>query len=308
MADQKEVSEKKNSDAGARWWEFYAVRYAMGTIAGAVTLYFVLSLIPSLRPLVFGAAAAGATALIPLKELSSVQIAVLGVAGLVYCYIASAPILVLHASRFLLAGTVVLSRWWVWGLVVAIPLSTAVLFFVEAEPKGLLALGASLLVFMVIAIVGLQYAAITLALANRRPLFAYYQQLAASRAKAEGGITDSYRHLREHGNSFFIVLLEALLGILLFAVGLFTDEGSAEVRPTVFLLVFVAWILPAVLVWAVATLFELEFSRSTVAPLSAGIAAGPAGSTTSAPAVSAGSGMSTNVAVPSTQSNAGGHP
>jgi len=96
----------KSIEGSFRWWEFYAVRYAMGTVVGAIVFYFLCLATPVLKPLLFEATATpgtvpGATPL-PSIKLDSVQLTLLAAYGLVYCYIASAPILVFHAGRFLL--------------------------------------------------------------------------------------------------------------------------------------------------------------------------------------------------------------
>ena len=88
----------------------------------------------------------------------------------------------------------------------------------------------------------------------------FYARLSTKRANAVGGITDSYRHLREHGNSFFIVLLEILFGILIFAVSHVWGPNPDEARFFLVIGVVFFWIVPAVLVWTAATLLELQYS------------------------------------------------
>src|SRR5271157_846880 len=75
----------KPADGSVRWWEYYFVRYAMGTIVGGIVCYVLCSSTPILSPLV-------------------THLEYLAAFGLVYCYIASAPILVFHAGRFRLNG------------------------------------------------------------------------------------------------------------------------------------------------------------------------------------------------------------
>ncbi len=85
--------------------------------------------------------------------------------------------------------------------------------------------------------------------------FEYYDQLVKRRASAdEAGkeYVESYRHLREHGNAFFIVLLEFLLGSVLFYSSL--PWG----------VVLMLWILPAVGVWYFGTRLESRnFNQSS---------------------------------------------
>jgi membrane protein YdbS with pleckstrin-like domain len=64
--------------------------------------------------------------------------------------------------------------------------------------------------------------------------------------------------VREHGNSFFIVFLEVLLGVVL--VGMSRHwVGNSSSNVLVYISVFIVWIVPAVLVWVIATIFEREF-------------------------------------------------
>jgi hypothetical protein len=124
-------------------------------------------------------------------------------------------------------------------------------------------------------IVWLQYLVVVLALLKSEAMFAFYQSLTASRDKAKGGITDSYRHLREHGNSFFIVLLEILLGFVLISVGTFGPTASVNLRIIedtllLYISIIMIWIVPAALVWLVGTLLERRFSGADAEPRVAG--------------------------------------
>src|ERR1700722_11264492 len=105
----------------SRWWEFYVVRYAMGTMFGALVFYFLCSTNPGWSALLFGGGGAPPMAgleglhLVPIK-LDKTQMTLLVTYGLVYCYIASAPILVFHATRFLLDYSVDKGAWLWWLL------------------------------------------------------------------------------------------------------------------------------------------------------------------------------------------------
>ena len=77
--------------------------------------------------------------------------------------------------------------------------------------------------------------------------YEYYDSLVKKRARAdEAGkeYIESYRHLREHGNAFFIVLLEFLLGATLFY------------SPVPWSVLLMIWIFPAIGVWVFGTLME----------------------------------------------------
>ncbi len=91
----KKDPEKKNHDN--RWWEFYFVRYFVGTALGAIVVLF----LATADSPVFTSQGVLATILKTLKpeKFESGYIAVLATIGLTFCYVASAPILVLHATR-----------------------------------------------------------------------------------------------------------------------------------------------------------------------------------------------------------------
>jgi ABC-type sugar transport system permease subunit len=113
----------------------------------------------------------------------------------------------------------------------------------------------------------LQGLVICAALRQGDRLWSFYEKLSDHRENAnKGEIVDSYRHLREHGNSFFIVFLEITLGIILVgtsaAAGLFDTASPPDGLDGRFvypLLVIITWILPAVFVWLIATQFERKF-------------------------------------------------
>src|SRR5271157_3260791 len=96
------------AEGPARWWEFYAVRYAMGTVVGAVAFSFLCSQRQETQSLLFGTFASNAI------SLETPRLILLAVYGSIYCYIASAPILVFHASRFLLNPEASKRDVWEW--------------------------------------------------------------------------------------------------------------------------------------------------------------------------------------------------
>ena len=58
---------------------------------------------------------------------------------------------------------------------------------------------------------------------------------------------ESYKHIREHGNSFLIVLFQFLLAVPIFV--LVVLERDAERSIENFLLIILFWIFPASLIW-----------------------------------------------------------
>jgi uncharacterized membrane protein len=75
---------------------------------------------------------------------------------------------------------------------------------------------------------------------------------------------------------FFIVMLEILLGVVLFGASAAVGHTAApstfafDSRLLIYLVILVLWILPAVLVWMIGTLFEREFSGIDAEPSATG--------------------------------------
>jgi hypothetical protein len=95
-------------------------------------------------------------------------------------------------------------------------------------------------------------------------LYQFYKDLAGRRGTDQakrGGIVDSYRHLREHGNALSIVLLEIVLGATLIQVSSAVDGGTDGTKLSLLAAVLAVWIAPGALVWLIGTLIELRFSK-----------------------------------------------
>ncbi len=236
----------KTTQGLIRWWEFYFVRYAMGTIAGGLIVLMLCVRIPALTPILLGLdlLQAGVSTKGILSALPVDRIPLLAAYGLVYCYIASTPILVFHAGRFALkSGRLILF------VFVACMFALVAALFVESVrvPSALLAFaGVALFQFWVAA----------RTIWQSKDLYAFYEKLSKARASSDSGeLVESYRHLREHGNSVFILFLEILLGVALLWV---SQNWAGQPMPAL-ILVLLAWVLPSVAVWLIATLFEREF-------------------------------------------------
>lgn len=187
--------------------------------------------------------------------------------GLAYCYIASAPILVFHVARFLFEfgskrGSSILRL--IIGF--APPFIATVIFYFTNSSAGAVRHFFTMVFCLAALVVWPQYLAIIATLFKQKAFFSFYQKLANKRGKSTSDIVSSYKHMREHGNSFFIVILEIILAIILFAAGNFDFASTGVVSeskhiyaiPYVFIILI--WTLPAALVWLVGTLFEREFS------------------------------------------------
>lgn len=226
------------------------LRYTMGTLVGAVIFYFLWKDNPGWQNiLLFSSSTASPDKL---------QLTLLVAYGLVYCYIASAPILVFHATRFLLDYRVKKDALLGWSCryllipILVLPITWFIWHRLLWNVVG----------FVFVFILDLQYFLGARALLNRKRLYDFYDRLAKRRSEVNGGdILDSYRHLREHGNSFFIVLLEILLGLVLYGAGLYQADRHIPSEKVFFLylMIFLLWIGPSVGVWFIATSFEREF-------------------------------------------------
>jgi hypothetical protein len=233
-----------------RWWEYYAVRYLVGTILGAAIIAFLNTEpgSPYEWRLSLGDDGKGAAFL---------GVGVAAAFGFAYCYIASAPVLTVHATRAHLRLSALRSRavlnigCLVGGLVIA-------WFLVNrySRPTGLTALVA------LVAIPGFQLGLVIRALADRfQTVGAFYWELAEARAQAARASTrraraveeflTSYRHLREHGNAVTIVVLELVLAYILFAL------PSARCA----LFAIGLWLLPGATSWVVGTALESRLLR-----------------------------------------------
>lgn len=225
-----------------KWWEYYAVRYFVGTVVGAsIVAYFLNNQLdsPYKDILSLGKNSEGVTFL---------GFSAVAAAGFAYCYIASSPVLTLHIMRAHLRFSELQSSWF-WCFVCSV-FAIAAAFFILPP---LAAIGAGL-------VIGFQVGLILLAFFDKFSVIEkFYRGLADTRSKAmikkENFPTagheymTSYRHMREHGNAFMIVILEGVFAYILFYL------PSAAYG---FYFIFI-WLLPATLAWLMGTLLESRF-------------------------------------------------
>ncbi|MDX8129988.1 hypothetical protein QLH52_22040 [Methylomonas sp. OY6] len=249
----KKDPEMKNHDN--RWWEFYFVRYFVGTAIGAIVVLF----LATADSPVFTSQGELASILKTLKpvKFESGYIAVLATMGLTFCYVASAPILVLHAIRGSLLKVRDIMNWTLIIIFTSLVLTvsgaltwtlwSALNVIVNPWYSQEFYAGTAFLSLVSLIFVG-QLFLLWMAMSGREQhSFEYYDQLVKKRADAKSaGIeyVESYRHLREHGNAFFIALLELLLGAALFY------------SPVSWGVVVMLWIFPAAGIWLFGTLLE----------------------------------------------------
>lgn len=267
MAAADDDKKEEKSGGSGKWWEFYLVRYALGTVFGILIVY---SLAKSGLPIPFPAGT--------VNDLTKPEgIALLLGYGLAYCYLASAPILVFHASRFSMHP---------------IKYSFLTIFFIALSGAVIIILGIyfneiksrNLYVFAPFAVGGvfflilLQVRALYYGTFKVSDMWKFYLKLDANRrVKGNRELMDSYRHLREHGNAFFVVLLEMLLGVSLFVAGKVSifplkeiavcsasDANCLAEVPVGLIqsvILILIWIIPAATVWSIGCFLESEFAN-----------------------------------------------
>ncbi|WP_274362895.1 hypothetical protein [Paenibacillus thermotolerans] len=165
------------------------MRYFVGTVVGTIIVIFlVLHRESQVHSLILTIIESGiGNSKQPGIPWEPIHLWIYGLIGLAYCYIASGPVLLLHAIR---------------------------------------------------------------GLAHKGSVFKYYLSLSGSRAKRKqlsqvNEYVESYKHLREHGNAFFIVLCELIFGALLFYLNWWG----------MLILVFL-WVTGAASVWFIGTYLE----------------------------------------------------
>ena len=271
-----------------RWWEYYAVRYLMPSVAGVVIVKWLCS--------------HGERALLTLLSLPSADqridtpsLVLLFLYGNLFCYIASYPVLVFHATRvldfsddkwtgqffsgytitILLAAVAFLltlahqeCRYWAAFVLVAA-------FAIIQLRRLWRVLGTRVVVDKCHGVDGKEGGTVTLA-------YGYSYSLSRRRGKVTETTTttdpdddeqvsktrrelwhkdymETYRHLREHGNSAFIFLLELALAALVYCV--ITGSVHSEQRQVSAVgILFAIWAVPAVFVHLLAQHLERRFS------------------------------------------------
>ena len=211
----------------------------MGTVIGAVIVFSVLSQNEELSKLL----------LLPSsnEKLDYYHFILLGLYGLTYCYIASAPILVWHATRFTLVSGKNEKNFrsgWVATFFITVCVVVLSIFC-----SGINIVWLAVILFFLI--FGVQAFLIWSAGSNMDNNYIFYKKLAEKRRRDKTDLRESYKHLREHGNSFGIIFFEIIMGVSLAVV----EQEHAD-----YLLSFILlWSLPAVFVWFIGTGLESKF-------------------------------------------------
>lgn len=174
------------------------------------------------------------------------QLILLGIYGLGFCYVASSPGLVVHAvRRQLVSGSETEASKWTFlasmaftvgipSVIVAIPIAVS---FCASDFAA-----ASATLIAALFFVAWQIVLLRREYRQNDDLLDFYQQLHRAR-QARIISSDSYRHLREHGNAFFIVVLELMFFSV--AMSLFKLFGHNPYWPTLLIL----WVVPGASVY-----------------------------------------------------------
>jgi hypothetical protein len=257
---------KENVADQGRWWEHYYVRYFVGT-AFAVPLL-----------LMIGQQDPWKSACAAVSGQGWLTAGAVGIGGLAFCYVASAPVLLLHAMRAKIPRT---SASYVAVVFAIIACSVVALFALCHTGEVEFQKGSPLLLVPYACVIVAQLVTLLLGATanttraagvkgtaqsvpadapqakNVEAIVGFYVGLATKRAEAVrgvGGISprtefiESYRHLREHGNAILILIAEAV-----FALALLHSSTFAAA-----ILVTILWVLPASIVWPLASWLEVS--------------------------------------------------
>jgi hypothetical protein len=232
-----------------------------------------------------------------VSDLNTLNLILLFLYANLFCYVASYPILGFHATRVLdFDNNLWPSKWWsdgyIWSLILGV-LSFAVALNAGSNISFIAAY------VLVSAYVFGQLIRIFYGLRNRRkysglkekasPVYAYAYSLARRRSMVEEvtqtqsqndksdsnsekgtertrtnrwrpEFMDTYRHMREHGNSAYIFFLELSLAALVYAV-VSPPGKSALYQLSAIGVLFAVWALPAVVVHLLGQDLERRFSQ-----------------------------------------------
>lgn len=227
--------------SNSRWWETYLVRYITGSVIGAVIVYIILK-------------KSGIDLIPHFDDIKNSNLIVLFTLGFAYCYLASAPITLLHAVRSLVgkAGGLDISNFMFISLLALVAIIFALLAWWATYQYfwGLAGFVGMLLFFV-------YYMSIDLfnKVQHKNQWHMWYTRLAISRENGSKEFIESYRHLREHGNAFFIVLLEIALAIPIFMI-VSLPSPKMEMKIALMLIVAFLWLSTGMLCWFLANSLE----------------------------------------------------
>ena len=289
------MSEKNEN----RWWENYLVRYLVPSIAGMFILMWLNN-----NSVESGIVEAGVMKLetvkteivevsvisnetvktgileqyLPMlkltdgKDFNTASLTVWLLLGTLYCYIASYPILVLHAVRVhLLDKKNISPKLFILFILLSMICFVLVLVLVLVLRLGL-GFGFGLGFAFVIIFSGFQcyFLYEVTKVTEEGEGYDYMKHLTKAKNPVKTDtetnpgyikdITDSYKHLREHGNTALIILLEILLAFILY-FSLHFERENKFMDFSIVSIILIIWIFPAALVYFYGHLLERKFSE-----------------------------------------------
>jgi hypothetical protein len=280
-----------------RWWENYLVRYFLPSIVGMLIVAW-LQQNTGLNRYITN------ISIHDWKDFDTSYLVLWLLIGSLYCYIASYPALVFHATRIIDFKDVEGRIWLNWRLIVN-PFVTCILFAAlgwgSYYLRSLSVYLSAIVVFLFMCIQIYRILAVSSTIGDfgltakvnaesqASIAYAYLRFLAERRGitkktsadgktnnnankaekmtkETEKEIVESYRHLREHGNTALIVLLEVALCPILCVI--FGDPCTSRDRiichnpqsDWLLSFVLVLWILPSVCIHGFAQHLEHRFS------------------------------------------------
>lgn len=264
------------------WFENYIVRYLIGTIIGSICCILIISAIYD--PVNIQVPLSESINKISEGKIDSTLFLILSLFGLLFCYISSTPITIIHAARMLGAlparETLQPKYMWIlwWGIILLTIVSLGISALLNYSPFWL----GFVICIPALYILFAQWAPLLATLNNLGKLSdntliqkvndflnkgskaspgefkRYYLSLAKKRVKNDStkDLRSSYSHLREHSNSIFIVLLELSLAALIVLLCLTMSNSTWGTRSIATVLLLLLWMTPTVFVWGIANSLE----------------------------------------------------
>lgn len=204
-----------------RWWENYLARYLVGTGYGVICLLLVEG-----KHHLFSQNLSYFS--LSESQDSALKWIVLLSAGFTSCYISSGILMFTHFTRGAVRSRSV-------NALLALSLNALALPLYYFEfTKGL---GAIIPLLVLLFTQGGYY--LWVRIFKDGGAFEYYKKLAEKRTLANRGYVESYRHLREHGNAYMIVLTQTIMFAYIEASLTRCDQGLSEVKLVLFGMAFV---------------------------------------------------------------------
>ena len=282
----------QNATRDNRWWEHYALRYLVPTMTGMLLLRWLQLNTKGFFSHMLPPAGTLSNAAYTFEKISTAELLIWMGSGFTFAYIASLPILAFHASRSVDANPKVHRA--IRALTEPLPAtlllvaSTAALVAVRHVPAlQALVEGRDWQFATLFPVAFFSFVqAIRLWLVGRKEFMAatFAESLATARstaatssllARANDYVT-SYRHLREHGNVAFIVILQialtALLHLLLTANPTKPSwdweavPGAQWLTYGACLLLLIIWVAPSVGVYQLSQKLERKLTSGSDLP------------------------------------------